>query len=172
MAAKNWNNDFMAKVLEEAAWKELSSEFAWNEQMLEKYKDKISWKEISSNRNILWTTSMIEKFKNKVDWEELSGSDNKHLFTAENLEKYKEYWNWHKLSGNSNIELTPALLEHFAEYWDWSEIIDCYNRDKLYSMEFLEKYQDYIAASALQRSHLWDQLIEDEKKQLKIRILS
>lgn len=81
---------------------------------------------------------MIEKFKNKVDWEELSGSDNKHLFTAENLEKYKEYWNWHKLSGNSNIELTPALLEHFAEYWDWSEIIDCYNRDKLYSMEFLE----------------------------------
>lgn len=46
MAAKNWNNDFMAKVLEEAAWKELSSEFAWNEQMLEKYKDKVSWKEI------------------------------------------------------------------------------------------------------------------------------
>ena len=31
MATKNWNNDFMAKVLEEAAWKELSSEFAWNE---------------------------------------------------------------------------------------------------------------------------------------------
>jgi hypothetical protein len=28
MATKNWNNDFMAKVLEEAAWKELSSEFA------------------------------------------------------------------------------------------------------------------------------------------------
>lgn len=35
MATKNWNNDFMAKVLEEAAWKELSSEFAWNEQLLE-----------------------------------------------------------------------------------------------------------------------------------------
>lgn len=66
MAAKNWNNDLMAKVLEEAAWKELSSEFAWNEQMLEKYKDKVSWKEISSNRNILWTTSMIEKFKTKL----------------------------------------------------------------------------------------------------------
>ena len=66
MATKNWNNDFMAKVLEEAAWKELSSEFAWNEQLLEKYKDKVSWKEISGNRNILWTASMIEKFKNKV----------------------------------------------------------------------------------------------------------
>lgn len=44
MATKNWNNDFMAKVLEEAAWKELSSEFAWNEPLLEKYKDKVSWK--------------------------------------------------------------------------------------------------------------------------------
>lgn len=26
MATKNWNNDFMTKVLEEAAWKELSNE--------------------------------------------------------------------------------------------------------------------------------------------------
>ncbi|WP_239473459.1 hypothetical protein [Bacteroides gallinaceum] len=172
MATKNWNNDFMAKVLEEAAWKELSSEFAWNEQLLEKYKDKVSWKEISDNRNILWTVSMIEKFKNKVDWDELSGSDNEHLFSAENLGKYKNCWNWSKLSGNSSVELTPALLEQFAEYWDWSEIIDCYNRDDLYSMEFLEKYQDYIPASALQRSRLWDKLVEDEKKQLKIRILS
>ena len=172
MATKNWNNDFMAKVLEEAAWKELSNEFAWNEQLLEKYKDKVSWKEISDNRNILWTVSMIEKFKNKVDWDELSGSDNEHLFTAENLGKYKNCWNWSKLSGNSSVELTPALLEQFAEYWDWSEIIDCYNRDDLYSMEFLEKYQDYIPASALQRSRLWDKLVEDEKKQLKIRILS
>lgn len=112
------------------------------------------------------------KFKSKVDWEELSGSDNEHLFTAENLERYKDYWNWSKLSGNSSVELTPVLLEQFADYWDWNEIIDCYRRDELYSMEFLEKYQDYIPASALQRSRLWDKLVEDEKKQLKIRILS
>ncbi len=37
MATKNWNNDFMAKVLKEAAWKELSSEFAWS-----------SWKNIKT----------------------------------------------------------------------------------------------------------------------------
>ena len=172
MATKNWNNDFMAKVLEEAAWKELSSEFAWNEQLLEKYKDKVSWKEISGNRNILWTASMIEKFKNKVDWEELSGSDNEHLFTAENLEKYKEYWNWRELSRNSDIELTSALLEQFAEYWDWNEIIDCYGRDELYNAEFLEKYQDRIPASSLQRSRLWDKLVKDEAKRLKVQILS
>lgn len=172
MATKNWNNEFLAKVLEEAAWKELSSEFAWNEQLLEKYKDKVIWKEISNNTNILWTVSMIEKFKNKVDWDELSGSNNEHLFTVENLEKYKNYWNWRELSRNSSVELTPALLEQFAEYWDWSEIIDCYFWEKLYSMEFLEKYQDYIPTSALQRSCLWDKLVEGEKKQLKILILS
>ena len=115
---------------------------------------------------------MIEKFKNKVDWEELSCSDNEHLFTAENLEKYKDYWNWRELSRNSDMELTPALLEQFVDYWDWSEIIDSYGRDELYSMEFLEKYHDYIPASTLQRSRLWDKLVEDEKKQLKIRIIS
>lgn len=172
MTTKNWNNDFMAQVLEEAAWKELSNEFAWNEQLLEKYKDKVVWKEISGNSQILWTTSMMEKYKNKIDWEELSGSDNEHLFTAENLEKYKDCWNWRELSRNSDIELTPALLEQFADYWDWSEIIDRYRQDELYSMEFLEKFKDYIPASALQRSRLWDKLVEDEKKQLKIRILS
>lgn len=172
MATKNWNNDFMAKVLEEAAWKELSSEFAWNEPLLEKYKDKVSWKEISGNRNILWTASMIEKFKNKVDWEELSSSDNEHLFMAENLDKYKEYWNWRELSRNSDLILTSELLEQFADCWDWNEIIDCYGREGLFSAEFLEKYQDRIPASSLQRSRLWDKLVEDETKRLKVQILS
>lgn len=172
MATKDWNNDLMAKALGEAAWKELSAEFAWNDQLLEKYKDKVVWEDISRNVSILWTAPMIEKFKDHIDWDELSGSIDELMFTAENLERYKDYWNWSKLSSNSWIELTPALLEQFADYWDWSEIIDNSHRDELYSMEFLEKYQDYIPASALQRSRLWDKLVEDEKKQLKIRILS
>ena len=69
MVTKNLSNDFMAKVLEDAAWKELSGDFAWNEQLLEKYKYKVEWKTISSNSNILWTVSMLEKFKNRIDWE-------------------------------------------------------------------------------------------------------
>lgn len=170
MTTKSWNKDFIAKVLKEAAWKELSNEFAWNEQLQEKYKDQVVWKEISDNSNILWTISMIEKFKNKIDWQKLSSSDNKHL--SENLEKYKDYWNWSELSRNFHVEMTPALLEQFIDYWDWHEIIDCYRRDELYSMEFLEKYQDYIPASYLQSSRLWDKLVEDGMKQLEIRILS
>ena len=52
------------------------------------------------------------------------------------------------------------------------------NCEELYSLQtasfrpLLEKYQDYIPASALQRSRLWNKLVEGEKKQLKIRILS
>lgn len=115
MVTKNLSNDFMAKVLEDAAWKELSGDFAWNEQLLEKYKDKVEWKTVSGNRTILWTVSMLEKFKNRIDWEELSGSNNEHLFTAENLEKYKNYWNWRELSRNSDLILTSELLEQFAD---------------------------------------------------------
>ena len=172
MAAKNWNNDFMANVLEETAWEELSREFAWDEPLLEKYKDKVTWKEISINNNIIWTVSMIEKFKNKINWDELSSSCNEHLFTTGNLEKYKNNWNWHELSRNSCMELTHALLEQFAEYWDWNEIIDSYKLEDMYSMEFLEKYKDFIPASNLQHSRLWNKLVEDEKKKLKIQILS
>ena len=51
MVTKNLNNDFMAKVLEDVAWKELSGDFAWNEQLLEKYK--VEWKTLPGNCTIL-----------------------------------------------------------------------------------------------------------------------
>lgn len=47
------SNDFMQRIADEAAWKEISSDFQWSENLLEKYKDKVDWKEVSSNRNIL-----------------------------------------------------------------------------------------------------------------------
>lgn len=172
MATINLSNDFMTKVLEDNAWTELSGELQWTEQLLEKYKEKVDWKRISSNRNIAWTVPMVERFRNRIDWDELSRSDNDHLFTAELLDKYKNQWNWHELSCNSSLPLTDELLEQFADRWDWSEIIDCYGRDEMYSAAFYEKYQERIPASALQRSCLWNRLIEDEKKMLKIQIYS
>lgn len=58
MATTKLSNEFMAKVLEDAAWSKLSERFAWSEQLLEKYKDKVAWKEISGNGNIAWSTSV------------------------------------------------------------------------------------------------------------------
>lgn len=172
MATKNLNNEFMAKVLEEKAWVELSGELAWTEQLLERYKDRVDWKEVSSNRYVAWTVPMIEKFKNRIDWDELSMSNSEHLFTTDLLEKYKNRWNWRELSHNSSLPLTEELLEQFADYWDWGRIINNYGAEKLFNAEFLEKFQDRIPASGLQQSHLWYMLVEDEKKLLKIQISS
>ena len=172
METTNLSNEFMAKVLEEKAWKELSGELPWTEQLLEKYKDKVDWKEISTNRNIVWTVPMIEKFKRHIDWDCLSGSDNDHLFTAELLERYKDRWNWQELSRNSSLPITDRLLEQFADLWDWSEIIDCRWRNDMYGAAFYEKYKERISASALQNSRLWDKMVEDEKQLLKIRMYS
>ena len=47
------SNDFMQRIADEAAWKEISSDFQWSENLLEKYKDKVDWKEVSSNRNFV-----------------------------------------------------------------------------------------------------------------------
>lgn len=74
-----------------------------------------------------------------------------------------------KCYGNKEQE---PLLEQIADYWGRSEIIDSYRRNELHGMEFMKECQDYIPASALQRYRLWGKLSEDEKKQLKIRILS
>lgn len=172
MATQNLSNEFMATVLEDTAWKDLSGELAWTEQLLDKFKDKVVWKEISGNRNIVWTVSMIEKFRSKVDWDVLSSSDNDHLFTAVYLEKYKNRWNWNRLSCNSSVPLTPALLEQFSDWWDWGEIIDRYDLDDMYNAEFLEKYQSHIPASSLQNSRLWAKLVEDEKRRVKSQILA
>lgn len=171
MVTTKLSNEFMAKVLEDAAWAKLSERFAWSEQLLEKYKDKVAWKETSGNGHIVWTSSMLEKFKNKINWDELSSSDNEDLFSAANLEKFKDYWNWHELSGNSSLKLTQALLEQFADYWDWSEIIEGYRED-LYGIDFFEKYQDHIPASALQSSRLWMLMVKEEENNLKMQILS
>lgn len=76
------------------------------------------------------------------------------------------------MSRNSSLQLTDELLEQFADRWDWGEIIDCYGRDEMYGAAFYEKFEERIPVSALQSSCLWDKMLEDEKKQLKIRMYS
>ena len=50
MATKVLSNEFMQKIMNEEAWKELSNDFNWSETLLEKYQDKVNWDEISRNR--------------------------------------------------------------------------------------------------------------------------
>ena len=49
MATKELSNEFMQKIVNEEAWKELSGDFNWSETLLEKFQDMVDWNEISEN---------------------------------------------------------------------------------------------------------------------------
>ncbi len=170
---KDFNKDFLNSLIEEGAWKKLSEDFGWTEALLDKFKDKVDWKEISGNRQINWTASMLDKFARFIDWHALSGSLQPSLFSAEMLEKYSDRWDWHELSGNTEIRLDDEILTRFADKWDWSEII-CrrWNDDFIKGKAFLEKYIDYITASDLCSSGLWESILEEKEEELKTLIFS
>ena len=155
----------MSQLIEEQAWKELSQDFQWSEQLLEKYADKVYWHEVSGNNQMLWTASMLEKFKKRIDWCELSLTCNQCLLNAEMLARFEAYWDWHELSVNSNLELTRELLDKFIERWDWRVIIGRWD-DVLFDEDFLERYKEYIPASELLDSRLWNKIVEKRKTQL------
>ena len=168
MATKVLSNEFMQKIMNEEAWKELSNTFNWSETLLEKYQDKVDWNEISGNRGICWTVPMLQKFKHRINWDVFSDTIGEEALPENILETFKDKWNWAELSENSSLELTHELLEKYADKWNWEEIIDRYNCC-LYDekgIEFYERYKDYIPASKLQNSRLWNEIVNQQKKQL------
>lgn len=165
MATKNWNDDFVSQIMDEAAWKVLSGEFLWSEQLLEKYEDKVDWKEVSDNRDMVWTAPMLEKFRNRLDWDALSRSRHRCVLTAELFERFQNNWNWSLLSGNDDVELSYELIDRFIDRWDWRELINRYD-DELFDRDFLERYKEYIPASVLQESRLWNRIVEQRKWQI------
>ena len=158
MEIKKLNDDFMQRIVDEDAWKELSSELNWSETLLEKYKDKVDWMKISENNQILWTIPMLKKFQNRINWEILSRYADKSVFTEICIETFKDRWNWSTLT--RKIIVTPELLEKYADRWDWESVIDFYQSDLFSSgtaIAFYERYKEYIPADKLLRgSSLWD----------------
>ena len=129
----------------------------------------MDWKEVSGNSHLVWTTAMLEKFRKWIDWSELSQTSHQCALHPDNLERFKTYWDWYILSRNSSLELTHELLDRFADCWNWEEIIDRYE-DNLYNSDFLHRYRDWIPASKLQNSRLWQELVEQRKWQLAYEI--
>ena len=167
MATKTLSNEFMQRIADEGAWKEISGDLCWTEQLLEKYQDKIDWNELSENRNILWTIPMLQKFKHRINWDNLSRYPDERILTANCIETFKDKWNWRELSGCPYIN--NELLEKFADKWDWEWVIDTDNYN-LFSnnsaIEFYEQYKEYIPAEKLQGSSLCHYIIEQRKKQI------
>ena len=46
MANDKLNKELVSRMMDDAAWKELSKDFPWTEQLLEKYMNYVDWKEI------------------------------------------------------------------------------------------------------------------------------
>ena len=173
MANDKLNKELVSRMMDEAAWKELSKDFPWTEQLLEKYMNYVDWKEISGNDNVVWTKSLLEKFKHRLDWQKLSSNNSPLLFTEDNIETFQDYWDWKVLSDKSCINMTHELLIKYADRWNWAYIIDRYGDDSItYNEEFLERYGEYIPASELGGSKLWDCIIEKRIKALKQEILA
>lgn len=169
---KKLSNEFMEKILNDSAWKELSENFEWTEQMLDKHKNQVDWKLISLNSNIVWTPAMLEKFKKLIDWKELSSTGCKTILTGDTLEQYKDYWDWSELSKNTDLELSYQLIERFIDLWDWSELINHWCEGELYTFDFMERYADKIPSSKLQDSYLWKALVEQREKELKLEVIA
>ena len=170
---KKLSNEFMEKILNDSAWKELSENFEWTEQILDKHKNQVVWKLISLNSNIVWTPAMLEKFKKLIDWKELSSTGCKTILTGDTLEQYKDYWDWSELSKNTDLELSYQLIERFIDLWDWSKLINhwCEGR-RLYTFDFWVRYADKIPSSKLQDSYLWTTLVEQREKELKLEVIA
>ena len=169
---KKLSNEFMEKILNDSAWKELSESFEWTEQMLDKHKNQVDWKLISKNSYIVWTPAMLEKFKKLIDWRELSSTGCETILTEETLEQYKAYWDWSVLSGNCKLKLNYQQIDRFIDLWDWSELIDRWCEFELYTFDFLERYADKIPSNKLQDSHLWKTLVEQRAKNLKLEVIA
>lgn len=167
MTIKNCMDDFMSQTIEAEAWKELSGVFPWAEQLLEKYQNEVDWEEVSSNDTMIWTISILEKFQNRLDWDILSRSSNEGILTAELFERFKNRWNWNLLSRNSSIQLNYELIDRFIDCWNWKELIDRYDYDdKLFGLNFLERYKAYIPTAAFRGSQLWNCIVEQRKWQI------
>ena len=169
--AQKANDEFMRNILIEEAWKELSGDFSWSETLLEKSQNSVDWDEISSNNNIRWTIHMIAKYSKRINWRIFSRNVN---LTPEVVEAFKDRWDWHELSGNSYLQLSVQELEKYVDYLDWEEFISRWGNSLFdeCGIDFYEKFREYIPASKLQGSKLWNEMVAQQKKSLISCIIS
>ena len=164
MEKSKLNEGMLAIQLEEEAWKELSGDIAWTESMLERYKDKVDWEAVCNNCNIHWNVAMLEKFRRQIDWTALSNTCQVSLLTPEVIGQFKANWDWTALSRNDELPL--ETIEAMADCINWKELVNRYDRHDMFGSSFLEKFAEYIPASTLKSSRLWDALVDEKKREL------
>ena len=167
----NKTQDYLLKKqIRKKAMDRISLEYPLTAEMLKKYNDELNWTKVSSNSSINWSIDMIKAFEYYIDWKEFSEFLSEKLLYEEVIDRFKDKWDWKALSSNSGLKLTYELLDRYIDRWDWSTIIkrgEWNEREELFSLEFLKRYQDRIPIEELEDSELWMDIVEKEMGTIK-----
>lgn len=164
MEKSKLNQGMLAIQMEEEAWKELSGDIAWTESMLERYKDKVDWEAVCNNSSVHWNVVMLEKFRKQIDWTALSNTRQVSLLTPEIVGQFRTCWDWTVLSLNDELPL--ETIEAMADCINWKELVNRYDRHNVFGFEFFDRFAEYIPASALKGSRLWNALVDEKMREL------
>ena len=156
--------------LHKETWKILSREFRWTEELIIKYRKDIVWDELSKNIEMLWTRSLLERFEQYLDWNALSYYAPDYILKPEIIERFADLWNWENLSGNCGLKLSYDLLDKYADRWDWGKIINAWQDEDIFSIEFLHRYMMYIPMEGLYASTLWEVALKKNIEKTENRI--
>ena len=149
METNKVNDYLMKKMIQKEAMKRISSDYPLNDELLMKYSKDLDWEEVSGNSNIKWTAAMIDYWGDRLNWKTFSERANEEI-------------------------LIPELIEKFKDRWDWGRLINrgWYNNScDLYSIEFVNRYAQYIPMEDFENSSLWDAVVEEEENAIKKEIL-
>ena len=161
MKANNVNEKFKVFYdLEKETWKILSREFRWTEELIIKNRRNIVWEELSKNSEMKWTLSILIKLEEYLDWDVLSYYAPDYILTPKIIERFDNRWNWQKLSGNCSLKLSYDLLDKYADRWDWEQIINAWQDEDIFSIDFLHRYLKYIPTEGLYASSLWEVVLK------------
>lgn len=100
-------------------------------------------------------------------------------FILTNLENYVNNWNWSVLSENTDVNWTFEMIEEFKKNVDWEAFTQNYQglldinliNHSLYSIDFFERFQEYIPIENIQKTSLWHAMIDESKLKLAEKLL-
>ena len=174
METNKVNDYLMKKMIQKEAMKKISSDYPLNDELLMKYSNDLDWEEVSGNSNIKWTAAMINYWGDRLNWKTFSERANEEILIPELIEKFKDRWDWSELSDNTDLKLTYDLIDKYIGRWDWGRLINrgWYNNScDLYSIEFFNRYAQYIPMEDFENSSLWNAIVEEEENAIKKAIM-
>ncbi|MCL2327278.1 MAG: hypothetical protein FWC39_02060 [Bacteroidetes bacterium] len=148
-----WSHEILSKFKKLINWQWLSINIAAFEDLslLDKFEDYIHWQgggyygdTIINNSGIFWTTELIDKYAHKIDFKKI-GRSNNIQWSEELIEKHKDKWNWKDfLNSYDGCAEFPWTMALFEKYLGISYLHNRRLPDSLISVEFVEKYHNYL----------------------------